>query len=161
MKAFLFRFYIPVAIFGCLAVVASGFLPKFHLDWQVILTILGGILSSIYLVQKQKLEETRLFKELFAEFNHRYDQMNSTLNELLEDKSKTKFESVDINSLYDYFNLCGEEYLFYRQGYILQKAWESWVNGMKIFYKDQRIRRLWEKELKTNSYYGFKLKHLK
>lgn len=59
--------------------------------------------------------------------------------------------------LYDYFNLCAEQYLYYRKGFIYPEVWSAWCNGMMIFFENPRIRALWEKESRTNSYYGFKL----
>ena len=160
MKAIVFRYYIPIAVIACLAAIITVVLVHKQTDWILILTILGGVLSSIYFVQKQKLEETRLFKELFTEFNKRYDKMNDNLNRICQSNPEDELTSREINDLYDYFNLCGEEYLFYKQGYILSEVWEPWLNGMRIFYQDKRIRELWEEELKTNSYYGFKLDFL-
>jgi hypothetical protein len=56
--------------------------------------------------------------------------------------------------LFDYFNLCGEEYLFYSQGYVYPEVWKAWFNGMEFFRPNPRIRQLWNEELKTGSYYG-------
>ena len=130
-------------------------------ELAIIISIFGIILTSIFFVQKQKLEESRLFKELFEEFNERYDKLNEELNRIINREAKQSLTSDEKNTLYDYFNLCGEEYLFYKQGYILPEVWESWVNGMRIFFKDNRVREIWEEELRTNSYYGFKLDLLK
>jgi hypothetical protein len=58
----------------------------------------------------------------------------------------------------DYFNLCGEEYLFYKHGYILPEAWESWRRGMRQYMDVESIRELWEFEVKTDSYYGLSRK---
>lgn len=51
-----------------------------------IATVVGALLSVIYFLQKQKLEELRLFRELFEEFNTRYDGMNERLARILESK---------------------------------------------------------------------------
>lgn len=48
----------------------------------VFITILGGVASALYFIQKQKLEELRLFKELFVNFNSRYDGFNESLNRM-------------------------------------------------------------------------------
>jgi len=63
----------------------------------------------------------------------------------------------DVNVLYDYFNLCAEEYLYYKSGYIDSNVWESWTQGMKIFTNDDEIKRLWVHEIQSGSYYGFSL----
>ena len=160
MKAIVFRYYIPIAVIACLAAIITVVLVHKQTDWILILTILGGVLSSIYFVQKQKLEETRLFKELFTEFNSRYDALNEELNQIRERNPEEELTQGETNTLYDYFNLCGEEYLYYKQGYILPEVWEAWLNGMNIFCRDKRIKKLWEEELATNSYYSFKLDFL-
>jgi hypothetical protein len=161
MKNFLFRHYIKIAVIGgaILVIFAVKFEPI--PDWNAILTIIGGSLSFVYFVQKQKLEETRLLKALFTEFNVRYEALNERLNEILRGDPNRELNQEEVDTLYSYFNLCGEEYLFYKRGYIFPEVWEAWVNGMKIFYKDERIRRLWKRELETNSYYGFTLELLK
>jgi hypothetical protein len=59
------------------------------------------------------------------------------------------------NKIVDYFNLCAEEWLFWRAGYIYDPVWVAWENGMKQFAKDPRVKELWLRERATNSYYGF------
>lgn len=75
--------------------------------------MIGGAVSLIYVVEKQQLDEASLFKDLFVQFNEKYDDLNEELNRI---KSQDSISLQDCNTLYDYFNLCGEEYLFYQQG---------------------------------------------
>lgn len=157
MKHFIFRYYILIALVVCLPAII-GVIKAYHpFNWQLAFTIVGGGFSFIYFIQKQKLEETRLFKELFTEFNERYDRLNKNLNSIAMGDEKSELSLKDINALYDYFNLCGEEYFFYKQGYIYPKVWKSWLNGMKYFYRNKRVKSIWDKELESNSYYGFKI----
>jgi hypothetical protein len=153
LKSIIFRHYIPIAVLCC-AILIILVVKNKPVDWKLVLTILGGFLSSIYLVQKQKLEESRLFKELFTEFNVRYHSLNSALNEICE-SPKSELSDEDRKVLNHYFNMCGEEYLFYKQGYILPEVWEAWLNGMRFFYKNKLVKQFWDEELKQNSYYGF------
>lgn len=124
-------------------------------DWKILISIIGGLFSAIYFIQKQQLDEAKLFKDLFVEFSRRYDTLNEKLNAVIrEDNANKDLEVDEINTLYDYFNLCGEEYLFYRKGYIYPEVWRTWVRGMKSFYDNERIQKIWVKELSTGSYYG-------
>ncbi|MGI8641732.1 MAG: hypothetical protein ACR2MG_17530 [Pyrinomonadaceae bacterium] len=124
-------------------------------DWKILLTIVGTLLSFVYFIQKQQLDEAKFSNELFIRFNQRFDSLNEKLNDILENKKGLKeLESHEIDTLYDYFNLCGEEYLFYCKGYIYPEVWNSWVAGMEIFYNKPRIKELWLKELGTHSYYN-------
>ena len=94
-------------------------------------------------------------KELLTDFNNRYNELNEALQKALwlqepfSDETKLKF--------IDYFNLCAEEWLFRRAGYVYDPVWEAWENGMKQYSKDFRVRELWMQERNSNSYYGFEL----
>jgi hypothetical protein len=164
-KHFLFRnfwIFAPVVIATGLVwlIGPDWFLDwKFGLEWRQRLAIVGGILSGLYLLQRQKLEETRLFEELFRSFNDRYDQMNGDLNQLMDRTDEQVITKEDKNLLYDYFNLCAEEYLFYKRGYIPPTVWESWEEGMRYYMRDPRIRRIWEEDESTqgNSYYDLEM----
>jgi hypothetical protein len=92
-----------------------------------------------------------------VEFNKRYDDLNDKLNRILLAPTADRLAAEETEVLFDYFNLCAEEFLFYKAGYIDEEVWQSWRKGMGIFGENERIRQLWEKELKTESYYGFKL----
>jgi hypothetical protein len=91
-------------------------------------SVLATGLAFIYFVQQQKLAETSLFKELFTEFNQRYDSLNEKLVALRGETSELTPEKKGI--VLDYFNLCAEEYLFYKEGYIYPEVWTAWCRGM-------------------------------
>jgi hypothetical protein len=119
------------------------------------LGVAGGFVGFLYASHR---ENTRLFIELFRSFNERYDRLNEALNRIAVDNLAVELSADDTNSLFDYFNLCAEEYLFYKAGYIDEQVWQSWTRGMAHFAKVGRIRHLWEEELRQGSYYGFTLK---
>lgn len=151
-KYFLHRYHFPLIVLVIVfAVVISIWFYARGDDWKLFLPVIGAAVSLIYVIQKQQLEEAKLFKELFVQFNERYDQLNEDLNRI---KCLGLISSKDRDTLNDYFNLCGEEYLFYRQGYIYPEVWKSWTLGMKLFYDSDAIRPIWVAELKTGSYYG-------
>ena len=126
-------------------------------EWPVRLTVLGVPFTFIYFVQTHRLEETRLFKDLFDRFNNRYDTLNEKLNRIRDTVVIVDLHPLDRddrNTLFDYFNLCGEEYLYFQLGYIPPEAWKAWYNGMRYFLEAPRIRRLWDEEAVSSSYYG-------
>ncbi len=126
-------------------------------DFKFIIAILGTLLSIFYFIQKQRLEEMKLFREIFAECNSRYDQLNEKLNSIIEIPSNETLNKEQTTTLMDYFNLCGEEYLYYIQGYLYPEVWNAWLNGMKFFFKNQHVTSLWKTEKESNSYYGLSL----
>jgi hypothetical protein len=105
---------------------------------------------------RQHLDETKLFQELFVGFNERYNKLNARLNGIRFGPKESDLSDHERDVLFDYFNLCAEEYLFYKAGYIDHSVWNSWRQGMCVFFKVPRIRRLWDEDSKTGSYYDFR-----
>ncbi len=126
-------------------------------DFRLVATLLGTLLSLLYFLQKQGLEEVRLFREIFAECNCRYNTMNERLNAIVDAPDNQPLQSEEIAILYDYFNLCGEEYLYYRQGHILPSVWKAWHNGMKYLIGNPKVAAVWAEERTSDSYYGLPL----
>lgn len=125
--------------------------------WQVTASFIVAILSFIYFAQKQYLEETKFFMELFTEFNNRYRTYNEALNRIRQGNYDAELSPADLNLLYDYFNLCGEEYLMWKKGYLYPEVWNTWCKGIKIFLGNERIKKVWDEEMRTYAYYGLKL----
>jgi hypothetical protein len=113
--------------------------------------------SFAYFLYSQHLQETRLFFDLFRQFNERYDSLNEDLNRIFNESNSAFLTAQDRQILFDYFNLCGEEFLYYDSGFIDPKVWGSWRNGMQHFAKAPHIQELWREELSNGSYYGFKI----
>ena len=158
LKFFLFNYY---AIFSVVAGIATFVVfLLFQLPWAILLAIEGGIISFTFAVQKQRLEEVRLFKELFKEFNERYDKQNDDLNCIYSQPSEKPLSSDETKILFNYFNLCGEEYLYFKRGFIYPEVWHAWKNGMTYFRKSLRIKKLWDEDLEAGSYYGLSFDEL-
>jgi hypothetical protein len=153
LKHFLFRNYLGIFLLLLGASIGVLFLPG-YLKIQAFLTIVGGLAAFFFFVQKQQLEETALFRELFREFNSRYDTMNEDLNRIITGSEENPLRKKEVAILFNYFNLCAEEYLYYVRGYTYPEVWESWRNGMMIFFRDKRIWDVWVSEAETQSYYG-------
>jgi hypothetical protein len=154
-KRFIFRHYwwiaIVVAAIAVVVIVVSKALDRAGLIGATI----GAALGFCYFAQRQKLDELRLFRDLFTDFSCRYDEMNEKLENIL---TGNQIEDSKLRkTLVDYFNLCAEEYLFYDEGFIHRAAWRSWCLGMLYYLKDERIRKIWNNEVGRDSYYGLTL----
>jgi hypothetical protein len=127
---------------------------------RLFVAVIGGFGGFIGFQYSQHLQETQLFKQLFTEFNRRYDAMNEHLEAIRRRPAGAQLKPEEHRKLVDYLNLCAEEYLFYRSGYIDEDVWKTWARGMLYFAQDAEIRGLWEQELQMESYYGFSLSEL-
>ena len=158
MKRLVFKFYAPIIITGFGLLIAWFIISdKSQNDISLFVTIAAGLIGFFYFVQKQQLEELELFKELFTEFNARYDKLNDSLNRIATEESNKPLTEDEKATLNDYFNLCAEEFLFYRRGYIYDEVWRAWSNGMSFYVAHKRIGDKWKEEEKTDSYYGLKI----
>lgn len=144
-----------VLIISCAGVYFSS---RTREDIALAITVIGSVFSFFFVIQKQASEDVRLFKELFVDFNERYDMLNEKLNRITGKKPTSPLAKSEKDTLNDYFNLCGEEYLYFKQGFILTEVWEAWCNGMYFFMENPRIKPTWADEEKTSSYYGLTMK---
>ncbi len=154
-KRFLFKYYLWIAII--VTIFAIEVILKYDPTKRgsLIATTVGTAVTFCFLVQKQKLDELELFNDLFTTFNKRYNDMNGELEEIRVGKEKG---DAELNkALVNYFNLCAEEYLFFREGYIHLEVWQSWCRGMLHYLQTDRIRSAWDKEVISASYYGLTL----
>jgi hypothetical protein len=126
-----------------------------HRSGSVLLTVVAGIGALTFYLHRRHIEDACLVKELLADFNDRYDKMGTDLQFALSRNGD--FEKETQLKFVRYFNLCAEEWLFWRAGYIYDPVWEAWRNGMKQYSRDKRVMAIWERERETNSYYGFDL----
>jgi hypothetical protein len=150
------RFY-PV-MFASLALLAPAVLflsLPVQRAVELLVPVTGAVAGFVYFLYSQQLQQTRLFVDLFRDFNERYDRLNERLNVIAGQTPSRMLSSEERQVLFDYFNLCGEEWMYYRAGYIDPDAWEAWRRGMKFFSNAPEIRRLWTEELESGSYYGF------
>jgi len=131
---------------------------------SVILGILGLLFTLYYSQHNKKLAHEQLLKQLFTEFNRRYDELNNFLIIIernfstLEALNKAENSDVLRQKVIDYFSLCAEEfYWFYHKKRIDEIIWKSWQSGMNYWYNNvPAIKSLWDQEVATNgkeSYY--------
>jgi hypothetical protein len=136
-------------------VAIAWLLGYFGRDWATLLAMVGGLLSAAFVLQKQYLDELRLFQDLFKDFNSRYAKLNDDLLSIM--KTEKVEEEEELQTVVDYFNLCAEEYWWYRAGYIPQEVWRSWCRGMLQYIDNPPIKQHWDEEVTQGSYYGLTL----
>ena len=150
----------------------------YFINKENLFEIIGGIFVFAWGVIWKIREENRVEKELFEKFNDRYDKYNDVFNLLRNnispaeiyknynrsDESKEsdnlilKSEDKVENLIIDYFNLCAEEYLWYKRRLISKSIWDAWKAGMKSNLEIPLIYCLWRRETgnaeSRDSYYG-------
>jgi hypothetical protein len=149
------RWYPFIFVIGAAAVATGSLRLEAAKRPELLISAIGTVAGFTYFLYRQHLDETKLFKELFVEFNIRYDALNDDLNAILFGPSEGLLSAAEREHVFSYFNLCAEEYFFYKTSYIDRRVWDSWYQGMRIFFDQPRIRALWMQDCKARSYYGF------
>jgi hypothetical protein len=130
----------------------------------LILGTIGISVTAYYSWHTKSIAHEQMLKQLFTEFNQRYNGLNDYLCEIernyptLELLNKAENAEFLKRKVVDYFSLCAEEfYWYYHKKRIEPLIWESWKAGMNYWYqKVPVIRELWEFEVRNNgkkSYY--------
>ena len=105
----------------------------FSQKWELILSVIGVGITLAFGVSQNKLANDRMLKELLTEFNQRYNNLNDDLQWItLEGELNHSDRLKNI----DYFNLCAEEYMWFRKSRISIEVWDSWVNGIASYKKN-------------------------
>jgi hypothetical protein len=126
-----------------------------------------GIWATLYFSNaNKKREDDKMMKDLFHEFNDRYNILNDSLIIYLEPRDgfeSIKSSKTDHNikkvAIFDYFNLCAEEYYWRKKNRIDNVVWKSWQTGMNYWYNHSSgiVKKLWKEEMKKTdgpaSYY--------
>ena len=158
-RQFIFRHYPWIAVFAAVAGILIVFTTKATDRTPLIGSVVAGVLAFCYFAQTQKLAEMTLFKELFTDFNRRYDTLNERLAVIAGHDKVLDAPTQQV--IVDYFNLCAEEYLWYSEGYIHEEVWRSWCAGMVWYFDREPFRTVWEQERAKNSYYGLSLEKIR
>ena len=154
-RQFFFRHYWWIALLA--AFLGVGIVLEFATTDRTPLvgSVIAGVLAFSYFAQAQKLAEMSLFKQLFTEFNQRYDIMNDRLVKIA--RSPEPPDEGIRQAIVAYINLCAEEYLWFSEGYIHREVWRSWCVGMLWYLDREPFRTVWVEESATNSCYGLSL----
>lgn len=120
------------------------------------------LLSKGYYKHSKKIEQDRLMKELFKEFNERYDRINNKLDDI-SNISKSDWDKLDLDKksgkkgvIIDFFNICAEEYYWYNEKRINLTIWKSWNKGMNdIYNRSEIIQKLWDSECNNDGYQSY------
>lgn len=130
----------------------------------IILGIVGIVITAYYSWHTKKIADEQMLKQLFTEFNQRYDVLNNYLFQIAQEYptldllDKAENSKLMKQRVIDYFSLCAEEFYWYHHKKRVDSLiWKSWHSGMNYWYNEvPAIKALWEKEVKSNgkeSYY--------
>ena len=131
---------------------------------------IGAVVAIYFGLLKEKSDDDKLFKELFADFNERYDSdFNDLINTLKKDEGYTLPDdegkafsgaAKQRTLIIDYFNLCAEEYLWYSKGRLPRDVWEAWSAGIVENLQRKQVGDLFVEEMNrehgNKSYYGLR-----
>lgn len=139
---------------------------------QVVLAILAFRFSNNFQKQQVALAKQeasiahdKMHMELHNKFSDEFEELLPKLLALIESEPPQNNpvygeyqESINTLTIRKYFNLCAEEFYWYKKGRIDQEVWESWREGMNDFYSmSPMMQQLWEDNSKDGGYKAYYL----
>jgi hypothetical protein len=150
-------------------------------DYQTLIASgTASLIAITYYIFKYKLDKEVAKRELFQDFNNRYDKLNDHLELLTHLELETSVDSQTGNgksldeiweelfegepskipesvaAAFDYINLCSEQYYWYKKGFIDKSVWNCWKKGMQDWHKySYFLKNIVKREKERNaSYYN-------
>ncbi|MDM1383507.1 MULTISPECIES: hypothetical protein [Myroides] len=137
-------------------------------NWEVIskiasaLATISAAIIAAYIAKRYQqgnldLSREKMEKELFTEFNRRYDELNDsllmlddsmTIDDLKDTPSKIENKTL-YNVIVDYFNLCAEQHYWKQNKRISNKIWKGMMHYFNSF---PVVRELWKDEIEGDGY---------
>lgn len=126
---------------------------------EVSITILGAGISISIGLRQYRIENDKMFKELFVFYNDKYDtNFNNRLNLIVkeyENNAEYQLPEVEKPLIIDYLNMCAEQYLWFTKGRIDSVVWKSWERGIRFYLEKKPIKEFMMTESsQKDSYYG-------
>lgn len=122
-------------------------------DWiqsiVLLVTVVGLIISILNNRKQVKIFNEQLKLSFFADYTKRYQEI--ILN-LPEDINKCDFDfnqlPIDVKNktlryIRVYFDLCSEEYDLWKAGYIDNRIWNNWKEGIEFTFSKTAFRSAW------------------
>jgi hypothetical protein len=127
--------------------------------FEILAAIIATGISLSLGIRQYNGENDRIFKDLFTEFNRKYDEkFNDRFNSIIANSSKVsdyQLSPKDELLIIDYLNLCSEEYLWYQKNRIPLKVWNAWESAMIYFLNNPHINKVvLTQKGQELSYYG-------
>lgn len=127
---------------------------------EVLAAVIATGISLSLGIRQYRTENDKIFKQLFIEFNRKYDE---EFNEALEDivsksnsKPDYKLTNEENSLVIRYLNLCAEEYMWFRKERIPKQVWDSWCHGILYYLRNPLIGvHVKTEKAQRGSYYGF------
>ncbi|MCB0741155.1 MAG: hypothetical protein KDB92_08935 [Chitinophagaceae bacterium] len=153
-----YRQILIIIIFILLIAGAIYYYLRKNIDGNLLFGSIGSLITIFFGYIKFQIENDTMFNQLFTDFNNRYtNKQNDLLNSLRND-DEYKFKTGEKNLIYDYFNLCAEEFLWFKKGRIPKRVWFAWENGIRENLKIPIINEMFKAEILTKegrtSFYG-------
>jgi hypothetical protein len=154
MKYPLRRYWIQIALLTISVFIITYLGSTSKIKPEAFVGILVASITTFIASMSHFHNTDKFFKELFTEFNARYDDLNGFLNQVLPDAI---LSGDNKQKIIDYLNLSAEEFMWVKKGRIPEGIWKEWKNGIRVNLRNKAIKQVFDDEkLKFEaSYYGF------
>ena len=115
----------------------------------IFLALIGLIITMFYNRKQLRLFNQQLKLSFFADYTKRYQEimLNLPLNlhsaDFDFDKLPEDVKDKTLRYMRSYFDLCSEEYDLWQAGYIEERIWKNWKEGIEYAFSQKSFRNAW------------------
>lgn len=116
----------------------------------IVVAIIGLILTILSNRKQLKLFNEQMKLQFFADYTKRYQELilQFPLSIFSDDfrfeaQSKEDQENI-LKYMRAYFDLCSEEYDLWKSGYVEERIWGNWKEGMEYAFAKPAFKQAWE-----------------
>lgn len=123
-------------------------------DWiqsiGLFLAIIGLTVTVFYNRKQLKIFNEQLKLNFFADYTKRYQEiiLNFPENINQQDFNYQSMSKNDKNRVLRYmrvyFDLCSEEYDLFRAGYVSERVWKNWKEGIEFAFSKKAFIEAWD-----------------
>jgi hypothetical protein len=123
-------------------------------DWiqsiGLFVAIIGLIITILNNRKQLQIFNDQLKLNFFADYTKRYQEIILNFPENINepnfeyDELSTDLKNKTLRYMRTYFDLCSEEYDLWRSGYIEDRVWENWKQGIEFAFSKRAFIDAWK-----------------
>ena len=116
----------------------------------LLVTIIGLIIAILYNRKQLQIFNEQLKLNFFADYTKRYQEIILNFPENINKESfnyddlTIEIKAKTLRYMRAYFDLCSEEFDLWRDGYIKDRIWKNWKEGIEFAFSKKAFRNAWE-----------------
>ena len=125
----------------------------------ILITLTGLIIVVLHNRKQLQVFNEQLKLNFFADYTKRYQEIilnlpdNISQSDFDYSKLQDEVRSKTMRYMRAYFDLCSEEYDLWKAGYVHDRIWNNWKQGIEFAFSKKAVVEAWNESNSDTMYY--------